>query len=460
MKTLYRYLCEAVFQSVDYTKTKKGSAEFKYAKPVINDLLNSDQILLGVHGEEIRYLDKKDQENFKKEYDDSKFPMSSIEFNKLISKYPSFPKWNEIYKGVYSGKTTITEGELAEGLVCYLFNNHNANPNDYKEVMPNLKMDWINSSNWTVEFMNKQTGISNIPWTNKNYIACCVRGDDFKFDSTYNFALEVASIFSGKSAMKKIFNINCNDLYSKSKDIWNKADIILVHKQLGKSLIKNIINNGVYNGEMLNSYLIEYTKQGVIVPISLKQLTNKNAHLSSVNIYNNESINIIKEVKHIRLSSRYDSKYTGNIDIICKSYNNDDILITFRSDTNGKNGLSIEPKNDTNGYRFGKATEIIRNLLKLNKKDFYQIKNTNEESLNELKSFGFNIVIPHKSNYNITQPELRERACCAGLLGVLNEYKKVFNETIDKDFPLRFSNFCVLSAMGLKGKGAFYKISN
>lgn len=463
MKTLTKYLFEnighifeACLQAADYTKH-----DFKYAKGVINDLLNSDVILLGDHGETEHHLDPVEQEKFKSQYDPNNFPKTKKEFDAIISKYKSFPKWNDIFKGTYSGKSVNTKGQRAEGLVCYMFNEANVDIEAFKTVMmPDLDDEWIKSSRWTVEFMNKQKGIANISWTSDNYIACRVDGNDFRLDSKYAFAAEITSIFSGTYAMKKIFGVNCNDLYTGQKDIWNKADIVLVHKEFGKTLIDDIKNKGVTNGEMLNTCLIEYTKQGVIVPISLKELTNSNVHLSSVNLIKGEPLDMIESVKHIRFADRYANQYTGNIDIVCNSIDNREIYITFRSDTNGKNGLSIEPKEKGGSARFGKAVSVIRGILNLNKKDFYIVKDSNEDVINEFKNYGFDVQINSKSNYDTVEPPFRERACCAGFLGVLNAYYKKIKEPIDKDFPVKFANFCMLCAVGLASKGAFYKISN
>jgi hypothetical protein len=189
-------------------------------------------------------------------------------------------------------------------------------------------------------------------------------------------------------------------------------------------------------------------------------LENENAHLSSVNIVKGEPVNMIKSVKYVKLADRYDTKFTGNVDIICEDFDGKEILITFRSDTNGKNGLSIEPKENGGAARFGKAVAIIRGILGLKKQDFYIVKDTNEDALKEFKNYGFDVFFKPRSNYDTVKPPFRERACCAGLLGVLKAYHEKTKEPIDKDFPVKFANFCMFCAVGLSGKGAFYKIAN
>ena len=390
MKNLTTFLFETVtnifeasFQAPDYPKH-----DFKYAKAVIADLLAGNDIGLGKNNDSIAKLDPNDVKEFNNDYNDSMFPKSAAEFNTLIDKYKSFPKWNTICKSKYSGKTSNTKGQRAEGLVCYIFNDKDADIDAFKnEMMPDLTQDWIDSSIWTVDFMNKQSGIANISWTRDNYIACRVDGGDFRLDSKYSFASTITSIFQGTKTMKQIFGINCSDLYSGSKDIWNKADIVLVHKDMGKTLIDDIKEKGIVNGEMLNACLIEYTKQGSIIPISLKMLENKNAHLSSVNIEKGQPVDMIDKVEYVRLADRYTSQYTGNVDIVCKSVDDKEVLITFRSDTNGKNGLNIEPKEHGGSARFGKAVAVVRGILNLKKQDFYIVKDTNDDAIQEIKNY-------------------------------------------------------------------------
>ena len=62
-----------------------------------------------------------------------------------------------------------------------------------------------------------------------------------------------------------------------------------------------------------------------------------------------------------------------------------------------------------------------------------------------------------KSNYKELDPPLRERACIAGLLGILSEYRKKKHPKLDKDFPMDFAKFCYLCS--IQGTGAFFKIS-
>ena len=92
--------------------------------------------------------------------------------------------------------------------------------------------------------------------------------------------------------------------------------------------------------------------------------------------------------------------------------------------------------------------------------NFIWLQKSNDAAIEELKNYGFDIDT-NKSNYDVASPEIRERACCAGLLGMLKAYhEKLAKIPNGTDNFTKVCNFCVFSAMGLSGKGAFYKVSN
>lgn len=458
MKSLYKLICEMRFKNDDWYK-------IKYINPVINALCYNDSVRLGDNGDTIFNLTSEMKTYFKAEFEKNK-NITLDDFNNIVQKYGL--SWTKLFKGDFSGYQANTKGQRAEGLVCYMFNEPNADIELFKQqMMPDLTDEWIKSSKLTIDFLFKQKGISNISWTRDNYVACRVDGGDFKLSPEYAFAAEITSLFSGKATMKKIFKINCNDLYSGQKDIWNKADIVLVHKKLAKNLINDIKSKGVINGEMLNEFLIEYTKQGVIIPISLKCLTNDKIHLSSINIIEGEPADIVKSVKHIRIGDKYaENKYEGSITIVCETVDDRIVNIVFRASTSGKNDLSVEPQVTNDNSRLAKAVAVMKGMLNIKRgKEFYignKNTDTTDNAINTLKNYGFTVEIKPKSNYNTVIPELNKRACCAGLLGILNAYYNKLSKLPNgaNNLPVKFANFCIFSAMGLNSKGAFYKVSN
>ena len=467
MESLYNYLhqilLEVKFSPRDFDKDK-------YIDPVINDLMNADCIRLGNNGGQLAVLDKKEQNDFKKRYLSGEIhrPKSMDEFDKMVSVYSSFPAWREIFKGKYSGRETDTVGQIMEGLVCYMFNNEKADIDAWARSHTSVETtpDWIESCKMTVDFMSQQTGLSNEKWNRDNYVACRVDGGDFDFDMSYSFALEITSLFRGKTYMNKLLKINCNDLYTGQKDTWNKADIILIHKTKGKTVINDIKEAGIVNGAMLNDFLISKAKDGTIIPISLKKLSNPKAHLELVGFEKSDDndICLVNNIEHIKIADKYqDDSYVGSMDIVCYNNEGQKIKITFRESGAGlnKNNLSVEPAIPKGSSRTGKAISAMKRLLGIkNNNSYYIYKQSDEEVIKELESYGFEVKVNPKSNYHDVTPLWRERCCVAGLLGLLSEYKNKLSHKSDKDFATQFANFCMMCSTGLNGEGAFYKISN
>lgn len=457
MKSLYVFLSkfyisdinEAFFSNDDWKKQNHT-----YAQDVINILINGDPIKLGEHGEEGEFVaDKEEIKKLKQLVPD--YTRNTLDqFNSIFN---GRLKWTKIYKGGFSGKDSKSAGQLYESLVCYIFNGGKKYQDWANFVgIKNLDDSWVNSCKLTVDFMNKQSW-ANQKWDNKNYIACHVDGNDYDFDSKYEYALSVAKLFKDKKEATKLMGVNCDDLYTGGKDTWNKADIILVKKNC-YDIIQSI-KEVVSNGESLNAELCCKLMEGYIIPISLKKVIKKeDIHLTTANIDEAEESKgyDFKDVD-IRISTKYDNNtYVGNIDLLCTSLENESKDITFRKNTNPGNGLNVET-NDKNS-RGGKALANIKNALKIGKNnDYYIIKNTDEEAFEELEKYGFDINIPRRSNYDKVDPPIRERACVAGLLGLLEQYKIKKHPKVNKDFINDFAKFCYICS--IKGTGAFFKIS-
>lgn len=447
MKSLINYLYEVNLTKLDYNKHN-----FKYRDEVINTILNDTHILLGNHGEEVFPINPDIQRKLRNEFIIN--PDSVFIFNDIMTKY-GLPTWNKIYKGTYSGKHTDTDGQWAESLVCYLYNNNTDDVLDWISDNKQLSEKWINNCIFTSNFINSK-------WSNKDYIMCHVDGKDYNLSSNYKFAKTIASLFKGKGNMKKIFNVNCNDLYSGSKDTWNKADVVLIHKSKALNIIDDM-KKVVIDGKSINNMLIQYLNDGIVIPISLKELTpNKAVHIDLVNGQNSGNQINVKEVVSIRFSNKYEEyKHTGNVDIICVDQNDALIYITFRSNTNGNNALNVEPKCPAAKYRLGKAVSVMKNMLNIDNTNSYYVEADNlEDAISILKSYGFYKIDNIKSNLDDLTPSIVSRACLAGLLGMLKRFKDIKNVKIDEDFPKKFCNFCLMCATGKNSAGAFYKISN
>lgn len=440
---------EASFKKDDWLKQNHT-----YAADVISALINGEKIKLGdkqatgefqANAEEIEQL-----KNFEPQYTVDSLNAFDAIFNGRL-------KWSQIYKGAFSGHDSgQSVGEIFESLVCYLFNDDNADIEAWATFTnAPLSDDWVKSSRATVEAMNKFQ-FAGYKWDNKNYIACHVDGHDFR-PSGNKFAYDITSIFKGKADARKIMGVNCNDMYAGGKDTWNKADIVLVHRD-AVNLIDEM-KKVVIDGQTLNNELLVHLADGMIIPVSLKKVVDADkVKIEGYNIDEAKEMegHNIEDVVELKIADKFPAgDFAGTIYMVCKALDGKPV-IQFRKNTNKGNGLSVEGQMGRLA-RAGKALSNIKNALGLkNNNDYYVVRDTNEEALEELKSYGVNVSLKHNSNWNDVHPEFRERACVAGLIGLLREYQKKLHPQKDNDFIKDFANFCWLCAT--KGSGAFFKL--
>ena len=459
MRKLYEFLTESInifeasFDSSDWKKTNHT-----YAQDVIDVLISGKPLALASKdGKSIGdyYTATADEIELLKRLKPDYTLKTKDEFDSIFNGKLT---WNKIYKGSFSGKTGDTVGQNAESCVCYFFNNGLDADISVWENELNVKLteDWVTSSIETVKFMNSQS-YGGFNWDSSNYVACHVDGKDVKFDDKFHFALEITSMFKDKKNATKLLGVNCNNLYTGQKDTWNKADIVLVKKDAIDVLDE--MRKVVSDGNSLNSELLIHLSKGNIIPISLKKITDsKKAKMKGENLQEakEEELSYIEDVWGLKIQDKFPSnEYIGTLTLLFKSLEGEAEL-QFRKDTNAGNGLNVEGKNSKSS-RAGKALLNIKNALGLPRNNNYYIyKNTNEEAINELKRYGFDIILNKKSNYDDVKPEFKDRACVAGLLGLLEEYRNKKHPKIDSSFPEDFANFCWLCAT--KGSGAFFKI--
>lgn len=459
MKSLTKYLTEALINESCFKKRDWLNQEHTYAQQVIDRILAGKTIpIASKDGKTIvgEYTPSKEEisqlQNFKPEYtEDSLKDFDEIFRGKLT--------WKQIFKGEFSGHSAGgSNGQIYESLVCYIFNKglDNADVQAWAQHF-NIEINtrWLKSCQETVKALYKHS-YAGYTWDNKTYIACHVDGNDYDFDNKFKFALDITSFFKNKKEAKRILGVDCRDLYSGQKDEWNKADIVLVNKQAVDVIdeMKKVVSDG----QSLNNELLVNLANGMIIPISLKIIDDATkAKIEGYNIDEADTMehNDIDDVLCLKISDKYPkNQWQGTLTLICKSLE-DQRDIQFRKSTSGKNNLNVEAKMKL--ARAGKALANIKKALGLPKNnDYYIVKNTNEEAIKSLKKYGVEIVVKNKSNYDKVKPEFRERACVAGMLGLLDAYQKQKHPKIDHDFMIDFANFCWLCAT--QGSGAFFKL--
>lgn len=441
---------EATFTNADWRKSNDS-----YGRDVIDALVAGKSIRLGKNGSEGEYKATTDEIEKLKSINPDFTDTSLNQFNNVFGKKL---KWSQIFKGAFSGHEKQSSGQMYESLVCYIFNG-GTNYQDWAVSvgLTDLDPNWVRSCELTVEFMNKHKW-AGCSWNNDTYVACHVDGHDFDFDNKYQFALEVTKMFHDKKDATKILGVNCNNLYSGQKDTWNKADIVIIKKDATNIIqdLKAIVSDG----QSLNAELCCKLAEGIIIPLSLKKVSDlSKVHVTGFNISDAEEQhdNDFEDADIVLADKYQDNVYIGNVRVLCTTLDNEQKEINFRKDTNPGNNLSVETKSNKMA-RDGKAMATIKSALSLGRSDsYYIVMNSDEAAIKELEKYGFDVNIPKKSNYKELDPPLHERACIAGLLGILSEYRKKKHPKLDKDFPMDFAKFCYLCS--IQGTGAFFKIS-
>ncbi len=201
--------------------------------------------------------------------------------------------WGYIHKP--DAKTGTNDGWAGEILTCCIYNDNNCNVNEIAAALE-INNSWVESSRLIAKILNDK-------WSSNDFIAVQVSGEDTQFidkDKTdtikkyLNDAKKISSdkltiLYNDKIAASKLVGLNLDDLYLKSKDAWNKADILLISKDFDidkeifeKCLKSDTTSDGgpqVADSYTFNNLLISLCNNARIIPVSLKKVV-KNATLT------------------------------------------------------------------------------------------------------------------------------------------------------------------------------------
>lgn len=434
----YIYLFEAKFQPNEYNKHN-----YKYRDTLISDILSGKEIKLGSSSNSTDTWKCDDIEKAKKLFDE--YPEKVEEFNAKMKELNG-PKFSEVFKGVYSGfdKEGQSDGELAESLVCYLYNHSNLDK-DFDEFckLANYKLSdiWKLSSIKTVKLMYGE-------WPKKDgYVAIHVDGNNK--DKIDKKITDIALLFKSKKDASRIVHNSVDDMYAGSKkDKWNPADIILVNKEKLTD-IYDVLDNEIGNGQALNAFLVSCLKEKSIIPISLKQV-GKSGSIGTNNVKDDEAPVSFKDF-HINFGKDFkENTVVGSIILIATDETGQERKIQSRSQTSKINNISIEAKASATA-RLGKGISTVKNALNIDKGNSYYVE---VNTINELKKKfkEFDIEVSLDDSLDDVKPAIGTRPCISGLLGLLTEYKKQ-----EKDYtPENFFKFLWISCT--KCPGSYYII--
>jgi hypothetical protein len=156
MKSLYKYLyemiCEAnnqrtksMFIAADYYKTNHT-----YALDVLRQILTHGYIEIEEYGSvKVEFIDEdlnavRSYFNYNdntKDFDISKKPSTVEEWNDMLSEL-GIPKWQKVWKGKFSNSKP---GQIMESLVCYMFNDAEADIVAWGEKFTDVDAGWETS---------------------------------------------------------------------------------------------------------------------------------------------------------------------------------------------------------------------------------------------------------------------------------------------------------------------------
>lgn len=306
-----------------------------------------------------------------------------------------------------------TFGQLNERIITYLFNKYNDTIDTFNEA--NIRKEIQNITG--TEDIDKDTIIKyadeysdsvfyffktlfkNFAKKHKEhkYIAVHVGGADIvKPKELYS---DIAKIYNGQ--IQKVIEHHCPNVKiefpglptsSKTKDTWNKADILLISTSYSydtktdKSILDvildaiqpinaNIDTEKVTATEILNNTLNSFVINDIIIPISVKKMITE-GQCKIINMPSKGTIINVTNTKLVLPTKSIvfdDNNYSGSVYLHCtNNYNNNNIIysVQFRSQTQKTNNLSIEsglPGNEE--ARGGKGVTLVKNALKINKLD-------------------------------------------------------------------------------------------
>lgn len=417
--------------------------DWHYPKNVIHDLLTGKPVKLISGGEfTLEDFDKSKLEALASRLEKNPELTSRSDFaDAYIGNQTSKRKnpFLAIDKLPYSKGISNSLGETAESLVCYLFNNGATDENVKKFTeLSKVEFDnlYIKSCKGIVQLLHSR-------WKSSDYEAVHVDGKDYDSDID-KYAKYIAMIFKSKLLGQKVLGFNIADLYPGKKDKWNPADIILIKKDTLEQAwleLQEVAKDGakgVY-GEPLNVTLATLCDSEEVIPVSLKKCLGT-PRLFSHCAHDDYASPI--ESSRLEMASKYvKTDEAGSIYMISLTADKNNITIQCRSqDANAKN-LSIEAFLQSKAARGGKGLSVIKNALGIkNNSDYYAKVDSNEELINELKKYGYELKI--SSAIDKMNPPLYKRTAAIGLLGLLKKFKAYIESQGDTYEPTKFAEFC------------------
>lgn len=457
MKSFISFLLESKFSKEDFYK-------HEYFNDVIADIIANKKIKIGNNNDDAKIIDidDKTKSEFEKLAANDLSKISYEQFNDIAKKNTTPFRWSSIFKGVYSGhEHHSNDGEYAEAAVCYCFNAMNGNDQITEadeddtvvdEVLKakNIPESWIQSSKASAKKLHNSINNS------QDYVAVHVDGKDIS--KVPENATNIAKIFNGKSGIQhvlknKISAEELNNLYTKNKNEWNKADIIIVKKDF--DVTEDTKDKSFANSMMFNAYLNDLAANKVIYPVSLKKV-KPNAKLNNINFSINKKLDSvdIHDVSIVLPKTVISSEtYVGS----CYLKADGKYQIDFRCAVASRESLTIELKMKM--AKGGKGLQQLKDAMKLSN-DFYKKYRfaSEDDFLNTIKNLT-GITLQPAESLQKSDPQWYIRPCFKGLVGLLSQYQKNVQQNDKQVNLVEFFTLVYNSCTGANSESVFWKLS-
>jgi hypothetical protein len=196
---------------------------------------------------------------------------------------------------------------------------------------------WVTSAKNTVKLLNDK-------WSNSKYYAIQIDKNDIKYYTTNmdkTMLSSICDLYSNKEFIGKCGVQNANKLYSRSKDEWQKSDILLVKhgKNYYDEIITAITDSLANNIETYNSLLKTLAINDEILPVSLKKTPDGSANIYSYNLDEDKIIQLLDDVKvdlKLPQAKKLPEGLGGSTYLICNNDSKQTKLQFMRKETNDK----------------------------------------------------------------------------------------------------------------------------
>lgn len=449
------HIFEATLQNKEWHYLHKDDDHF-YPRNVIRTLVTTGEILLGKNAENATKSSKLSDKAIEqlKELDITKDNALTL-FNDIVKEFGF--SWTNIFKGAYSGTTNGGSGEI---LVCYLYNHPKATDEELFEIarLEHIDIDlinsWITSTRNTVKLLNNK-------WNNSKYYAIQIDKNDIKYytaNMDKTMLSSICDLYSNKEFIGKCGVQNANKLYSKSKDEWQKSDILLVKR--GKNYYDEIItaiNDSLANNiETYNALLKTLAINDEILPVSLKKTPDGTGNIYSYNLNENKIIQLLDDIEvdlKLPQSKKLPEGLGGSTYLICNNDSKQTKLQFKKRPTGNTFVVEIILKNSMGG----RGLQQILNHLSIPNSDFNKTELSKDEVVDGLKEY-----------FSITENDIKDivdasdiwykKLCFNKLIVLLNKYYDKFGNGCKKSEIV--TPFFIFSYECCEGKstGSYYII--